>query len=740
MGRAERDRRQGVTFSDDGWTLVIAGDDSDREGWVGTILALSNGSIGVRGAIEERARASTFLAEAYEQSPIHYHERLHGFAERSDTRVPVAEPLGLRVLVDGVPVDFGAAEAVQTIRALDLRTGLLRRESCWRLADGRHLTIHAERIVPIDGTPVLLRRLRAELDGADVALDSFLGPAPRAIGQSDDPRIGVHLGSGGFQTEQADAGLIVERLPGSGIGVAAAQRSHQDDEWLVVATGFAAGAAASDALRAEAESRAERALRTGFDAALQGQHEAFAAFWDRAGVSIEGESETSAALRVNLFHLFTSAGRDGHSSAAAKGLTGEGYEGHYFWDTEAFMLPVLALIAPDVARAMLVYRFRTLDAARANARELDHASGALYAWRTIAGRECSAHYPSGSAQYHINAAIGFAIGFYAEASGDDDFLFAMGAEMLIETARLWLALGDWHADSFHIHGVTGPDEYTALVDDNWYTNRMAQKHLRLARRVADRMADAVPEQWASLSRKLVLGDGELERFSRAADALHLPYDVARDIDAQDASFLSKPRWDLAAAPKDRFPLLLHYHPMTLYRHQVCKQADLVLGMVLGGEEVSPERKRRVFDYYEPLTTHDSTLSASSFAILASEVGEHEAALRFFRDTTFVDLEDQHGNTDHGVHMASLAGSWLALVWGFGGFRPSGEGFGFRPQVPPGWTGYRFGMCWRGSELRVRVDREGACYEVVAGPALTFAHNGETVHIEAGRSWAMALAQ
>jgi alpha,alpha-trehalose phosphorylase len=279
-----------------------------------------------------------------------------------------------------------------------------------------------------------------------------------------------------------------------------------------------------------------------------------------------------------------------------------------------------------------------------------------------------------------------------------------------------------------------------LIDDNWYTNRMAQKHLRLARSVADRMAAAAPADWAELSARLALANEELEAFTRAADAMHLPYDSALDLDAQDASFLSKPRWDVAGTPEDRFPLLLHYHPMTLYRHQVCKQADLVLGMVLGGEEVSQARKRRVFDYYEPITTHDSTLSASSFAILASEVGHDAAALGFFRDTSFVDIEDQHGNTDHGVHMASFAGSWLALVWGFAGFRPAESGFGFRPKLPGTWTGYRFGMRWRGSELRVTVGPDGAHYEVVAGSALSFSHDGEAVRIEPGQSWTGALAR
>lgn len=738
--RGEKGRVSGgLEFGDDGWTVTIIGDNAAREGWAATLLALSNGTLGVRGTIEERAHATSFLAQAYEQTPIHYHERLAGFAERSDTRVPVAEPLGLRVTIDGEQVDFAAATIGDSRRTLDLRTGLSRRTTSWSLADGRTLDVTAERLVPIGGAPVLLRRLRAEARGARVALEPHLAPAPRPAGQSDDPRIGVNLGSGGFVRERADDSLVVERLPGSGIGVAAAQRVAAHEGWTHVVTAFAVGAEPSAALEAQANERADTHARAGFEAALEAQRAAFAAFWDRADIAIDGDARAAAALRLNLYHLFCSAGRDGLSSAAAKGLTGEGYEGHYFWDTEAFMLPVLAVLAPEVARAMLVYRYRTLDAARANARALNHNRGALYAWRTIAGRECSAHYPSGSAQYHINGAVAFAIGFYVDATGDDAFLAEMGAEMLVETGRLWLALGDWREERFHIHGVTGPDEYTALVDDNWYTNRMAQKHLRLAVEAARRLAEVAPDAWAALETRLGLREDELGEFARAADAMVLPYDAGRELDAQDASFLGKPRWDVAATPADRFPLLLHYHPMTLYRHQVCKQADLILGMVLGGEEVPLERKRRAFDHYEPITTHDSTLSASTFAILASEIGYADAALRFFHDTSFVDVDNQHGNTDHGVHMASLAGSWLALVWGFAGFRPSGDSFRLRPALPETWQGYRFGMRWRGSELRVEVSRGQVHYRLTAGPDLAFRHGDERIELGAGRSWTGLLA-
>jgi alpha,alpha-trehalose phosphorylase len=615
---------------------------------------------------------------------------------------------------------------------------VLRRETRWTLADGRILTVHAERLVPLDGRAVLVRRLRAEIDGATATLHPHLSPAPKGAGQSDDPRIGVNLASRGFETEHSEDALVVERLPGSGIGVAAIQRQRDEDGWLLVATGFAASRDPSDLLVAEAQTLAEAALADGFDRAVGAQSALLATFWAAADLDIAGQPRLTATLRTNLFHLFASAGRDGRSSAAAKGLTGEGYEGHYFWDTEAFMLPVLAVLAPDIARAMLVYRAATLEAAFANARALDHPRGALYAWRTIEGRECSAHYPSGSAQYHINAAIAFAVGCYVDATGDEAFLVEHGARILIEAARLWLVLGDWADGSFHLRGVTGPDEYTALIDDNWYTNRMAQKHLRLAVSAAARVAQAAPEAWAALTVQMALGADELAEFTRTADAMHLPYDTARDLDAQDASFLDKPRWEAANIPPAELPLLLHYHPMTLYRHQVSKQADIVLGMVLGGEQVSIDRKRRVFDHYEPITTHDSTLSAATYSILASEVGHEAAALRFFADTSLVDVDDRHGNTGHGVHMAAMAGSWMALVWGFAGFRPQGPDLRFRPTCPADWQGYSFGLAWQGTLVRVEVQRDGVTYRAVSGPDIVLGHHDAEIRLAAGESWTGAL--
>ncbi|MDT8450232.1 MAG: beta-phosphoglucomutase, partial [Wenzhouxiangellaceae bacterium] len=492
----------------------------------------------------------------------------------------------------------------------------------------------------------------------------------------------------------------------------------------------------SGKLRQDLERELDGAAGAGFET-LRAQQEAnLEPFWASAAAAVDGDPDAERALRFNLFHLFQSAARDGASGTAAKGLTGDGYEGHCFWDSEAFMLPVLALTAPDLALAALEFRHRTLDGARRHAREMNHARGALYPWRTIAGDECSGYYPSGSAQYHINAAIAWAIRFYVRATGDAGFLVRHGAEILFETARLWLEVGHFNANrsgAFCICEVTGPDEYSALVDNNFYTNRMARAHLLDAAAAWDRIHVEDPDAARALARTLALDESEVEQWRRAARAMYLPWDEALGIHAQDDGFLDKPVWDFANTPAAHYPLLLHYHPLTLYRHQVCKQADVVQALIMDGADIDRATKQRCFDYYQDVTTHDSTLSAGSFAILAAELDLPEAALAGFDETLNVDLDNLHGNTDHGAHMAAMAASWQCLAFGIAGLRLADEDLRVAPKLPARWRGWRLPLTWRGRRLRIDVDRDGAHYTLVDGAPMTLMHHDEQVALAPGRT-------
>ncbi|MBE7220532.1 MAG: glycoside hydrolase family 65 protein, partial [Caulobacteraceae bacterium] len=432
-----------------------------------------------------------------------------------------------------------------------------------------------------------------------------------------------------------------------------------------------------------------------------------AAFWRVADVQA-GDSALTRALRFNLLQLRQSAPHDGSGGLAAKGLTGEGYEGHVFWDSEAFALPVLALTAPERALSQLRFRAAALAQARAHARELNFATGALYPWRTIAGDEGSAYFPSGSAQLHLNADIAWAVRLYDRATGDDAFVLGEAAEMVWETARIWLEAGSFAprlGGAFRICGVTGPDEYSAIVDDDHFTNRMARLHLRYALELAERAgAGAAGAPCAE----------ERAAWARAADAMHLPVDAQLGVHPQDAVFLDKPEWRFREDEADR-PLLLHHHPLTLYRHQVLKQASVVQAHAMDPAGAGRAQKRRDLAYYEPRTAHDSTLSAAPHAVVAAAVGRHGRAIAFLRESALVDLDDLHGNAAHGLHMAAMAGGWQALAMGFAGLAvTAGGALAFLPQAPAQMPRYGFGLRWRGADLRVEVDGGEAAYGLAAG--------------------------
>jgi alpha,alpha-trehalose phosphorylase len=742
-----------------------------------TLFALSNGAVGVRGGFEESfsPTQASFVAGVWERAPIHYHEKLSGFAKNSDTRVPVADATPIRIRLDGVPIDPADGECLAFERTLDFRRGSVSRRLRWRAGNGAVFEVNAQRIVSIAQPGLMCIRWTLRLPEGEgrVTIESGIDGARTTEAQGDDPRVGVGAGLALRVTHvdaDADGARLAQRSNVSGIGVVCAQDHRVEglrfvgervegsrvwqvftpdverggvvtiEKYVVYAWTSPQAAVRDEDLYTSARVTLDAAMAAGTDALFEAQAKDYARFWDAAVIGIEGGEQArrdEQALRLNMFHLFQAANRDGTGGIAAKGVTGEGYEGHVFWDSETFVLPVFAFTAPELMKPSLVWRYRMLDRARSHAREMNHPRGALYPWRTIGGDECSSHYPSGSAQYHINAAVAFAVKLFAEASGDRAFLSEMGAEILTETARIWLQIGHFDVrrdGAFCIDTVTGPDEYTALIDNNYYTNRMAQLHLRYAVSTLRTLARDDPAAYTQLAHKIGLSDAEIDAWSVAADAMRLPHDEPLGIIAQDDTFLGKPVWDFFGTREDQYPLLLHFHPLTLFRHQVCKQADAVLALVLAGEDIDRATKRRSFDYYETVTVHDSTLSASTFAVLAAEVGLVDKAETYFRGTLRVDLDDLHGNTSHGAHMAAMAGSWHALAWGFGGLRVLADASGraqlkFDPVLPPSWSGYRFGVVWQGRRIDVAIDANGANY-TLRGEPLQIAHASETLTLDA----------
>jgi alpha,alpha-trehalose phosphorylase len=498
--------------------------------------------------------------------------------------------------------------------------------------------------------------------------------------------------------------------------------------------------ASAEELCGRAEWTMDRVLTQGFHQLLASQEQYMDDFWRRSDVRMKDISEPRTkrstveiqqAIRFNLFHILQASARAEQAGVPAKGLTGQAYEGHYFWDTEIYVLPFLIYTFPRIARNLLTFRYNMLPQARARARELGQR-GAMYPWRTINGEEASAYYAAGTAQYHINADIMYALRKYVQATGDEAFLRKYGAEMLVETARLWLDLGfysDAKGGKFCINGVTGPDEYAAVVNNNAYTNLMARENLRYAAEVVESLRTSEVEAYNALAQKTALDPSEVSAWSRAAESMYLPTDEAKRIILQDDNFLDREPWDFVNTPEDHYPLLLFYHPLNIYRTQVIKQADVILAMFLLGDAFPSEVKKNNFDFYDPLTTGDSSLSSCVEAIIAAQVGEMDKAFRYGMAALLMDLDDVGGNVKDGCHIASMGGTWMMLTYGFGGMRDEDGTLSFWPRRAPEENAtLRFPITYRGQLLEVEIGLDKVEYALREGERLVIRHEKEEIEL------------
>jgi alpha,alpha-trehalose phosphorylase len=751
-----------------------------------TIFAMANGYLGMRGCCEEGAPVfenGTYINGFFETWPIFYGEAAHGFAKEGQTIVNVTDTKIIKLFVDDEPFLLPDADLIDFERVLDMRAGTLDRSIVWELRSGKRVAVKSRRLVSYEhrhlaAISYAVTVLNAE---APVVISSEINnDADRRL-RSGDPRLHHFFKRRALvphahacrdrrvvlshKTERSGLRLVcgIDHLVASDCPVSVRSECSEQEgkvvfSWqakpgaTVTITKFMAYCTSATLKFAELNNSVgrilDRTLSGGFEDLLAGQRRHLDDFWHRSDVRIEenvAESqhhvgELQQALRFNLFHIFQAAFRVGDMGIPAKGLTGQAYDGNYFWDTEAYVLPFLIHTYPHLARNLLDFRYRMLEKARQRAREVNE-SGALFPWRTIDGEEASAYYAAGTAQYHINGDIMYALQNYVEVTGDEDFLFEKGAEMLAETARMWYGLGFFsgrRGGKFCIHGVTGPDEYTTVVDNNLYTNLIARNNLSYAVTTLERLKQRREDLFEDLADKINLAADEIDNWRRAADRIYLPYDEELKIHPQDDTFLYKKVWDFDNTPADRYPLLLHYHPLVIYRQQIIKQADVALAMVRLGDQFSLEQKRRNFDYYDPLTTGDSSLSVCIQSILAQEVGYHDKALEYAHYAALMDLDNLEGNVREGCHIASLAGSWMLCVHGFAGLREYGGRLSFNPRLPKGLKSLQFPLSVRGCVLEVEIKAQAATYRLREGEQLTFQHWEQEITLSEGESRSIHL--
>jgi alpha,alpha-trehalose phosphorylase len=726
-----------------------------------TIFHNANGYIGIRSNFEEgyapgvNGIRGSYINGFYDVTEMKQAEKLCGLVEEKQIMLNVADTQGIRLFIDGEEFGLWNGGILEGSRTLDMDKGFTERRVLWRSPKGKEAEIVIRRVASFTRLPLFLidYSVRAvnfsgvlrfvSTHRGDVLNYSAPGD-PRVAAESarcltpvradieggasfvssDTVRSGLRVCTGVTHALTADGAEPDRDAPAVISADTVVRRCGHGAETEITAAvergrtvRLVKYSVFTDSLRyADCEKQARRELREaageGPEHVYRAQESRLADFWDKAFLEIEGDEKLNTAVRYNMYQLLQSAGRDAHCGIPAKGLSGEGYEGHYFWDTEMYIEPFFTLTVPEISGNFISYRYAALDEARKNARILGHRQGALFPWRTITGRECSGYFPSGTAQYHINGDIAWSVVSYYLATGDFDFIAEKGAEIVFECARLWLDAGSWHKGRFEIHGVTGPDEYTCMVNNNYFTNLSAKFNLYWAARFYAMLEDS--GRLENLVRKIDLKAEEIGGFKKAEQAMYLPYDEELGINPQDDSFLSKKKWSLADTPKEDFPLLLHYHPLHLYRHQVCKQADAVLAHFIFEDAQSEETIRNSFLYYEGITTHDSSLSTCIFSIAASKLGFHEKAYNYFGDSAMLDLYNTHGNTRDGIHTANMGGVWMAIVYGFAGLRIREPGLSFNPRLPDKWRACRFRITYRDSRIQVEMTRTETTFRLIKG--------------------------
>lgn len=727
-----------------------------------TLFHNANGYLGVRSDFEEgypddfQSIRGEYINGFYDFAEMKQAENLHGLTEEKQIMLNVADTQGITLALGGEPFSMFGGTVLESSRTLDMERGVTERRVVWRSPAGKEAEIVVTRMASFELLPLFTieYRVKALNFGGELLFRSTHIGSVLNYCEPGDPRLASeamqHLIPEEAQWTEDGCSVVVSHTAKSGLSAASAvknlfskpARVRQKAQNSTAAQEFRAevgeGETVSlvkytvlcDSVRyPDCRGEALRLLRAAAAEPLSRRYEAqedyLRRFWETGAVHIRGDEELNGAIAYDLYQLIQSVGKDPHSSVAAKGLSGEGYEGHYFWDTEMYIEPYFLLTRPGIARNLIEYRYTTLDAARENARLLGHKRGALYPWRTIMGRECSGYFPSGGAQYHIDGDVAYSVVSYYLVTGDLDFIARCGAEIVFETARLWLDAGNYSGGKFRINCVTGPDEYTCLVNNNYYTNVIARHNLAWAVRFYRLLGER--GLLAPIADKLGLTEDEIGEFRKAAELMYLPYDEKLDINPQDDSFLTKEKWNLSATPRGEFPLLLHYHPLCLYRFQVCKQADTVLAHFVLEDGQKLSTMRNSYAYYEGITTHDSSLSSCIFGIMASRLGMPEKAYAYFGESLRMDLLDTHSNTKDGIHTANMGGAYMAIVYGFGGLRVKEDGLHLAPALPKQWEGYDFKLCLGDALIRVDVNRDSGELTLLSGaPKRLFLYGRERV--------------
>ncbi len=723
-----------------------------------TIFHNANGYIGIRSNFEEgypdnyQSIRGAYINGFYDLTPVAQAENLYGLTHEKQTMLNIHDVQEIQLMVGGEKFSMFSGTVLKSMRRLDMKKGITERSVLWRSPQGKTVKIDITRMTSFALLPLFTIEYHVrsiDFSGEVKLRSSHIGKAMNYY-STNDPRVAgdhiQHLVPDEAFFADKNTSVILSHTLHSNLSVTTVVRNvlsrksriknrlyensaaqdfllklDKGEEVVLIKYAVFCDSIRYPDCRKKAQKIMNKATASPVKKWYYLQERYLKQFWDTGAVVIKGNEKLSNAITYGLYQLIQSVGKDPYSNVPAKGLSGEGYEGHYFWDTEMYVEPYFLLTHTEIARNLILYRYRTLKEARENARILGHGKGVLYPWRTITGKECSGYFPSGSAQYHINGDIAYSVINYYLVTRDLGFMADYGAEILFETARLWINIGSYYQGSFRICCVTGPDEYTCLVNNNYYTNVLAKHNLKWAAKIYDILKKN--EKIAPVAEKIHITESEIQEFREASQHMYLPYNEKLDINPQDDSFLMKKKWPFSKNDFKEYPLLMHYHPLCLYRHQICKQADTVLAHFILEDEQKFSTMKHSFQYYEKITTHDSSLSSCIFCIMASRFGMSEKAYQYFGNSAELDLKNLQGNTKDGIHVANFGGVYMAVVFGFAGLRIKEDGFHLAPALPKEWKGYEFKLRNAGGLFDLMVTDKSVNIKVLSGiPQKIFVYN------------------
>lgn len=752
-----------LRFEPHDWTVEESTFSEETNKFQETIFCLGNGYLGIRGVFEEgyygfvgNTIPGTVINGIYEYHDLHHIWARPGFPTRQHSIINQPEAFQAHLYIDNERILMNTSQVSDYKRVLDMRHGILSREYTYTSQSGARVALQFERFVSLAdrNTAVMKIALTPEQD-CELRVDSRLDGQVKATGYRNETFGYYIMDEFNCGAPKSDDGIIsvTNHIKRAGFTISTAQADCMDGITPTISTDgdYCSGHLYTIAAKAGTtytlykticyntdrdcenpesfvRTLATKQLERGYEALYNEQSLAWEAFWDEAGIELSGDTAILQGIRFALFHLNQGAGRDGITNISANCLTGCSYSGWTFWDTEIFMAPMFLYTQPEVARQLLIYRYNTLEKSKERARQMDD-QGALFSWSTINGEECAWIFEAATAQYHINMDIYYGIEKYMQVTHDEDFIVNYGAEILFEISKCLAHRGsfiDHKNGQFCINGVCGPDEYSPIVNNNCYTNWLCRKMFYYTLENAQMLRERYPDKYKELLHKCEVDDAELALWKRAADNMYIPYDEGLQLYLQDDSILDRDPIDIESIPVEKLPLLNHLHPLNLWRYRVIKQADIVLLIYLCSEDFSLDMKRRIFDFYEPLTIHDSSLSAGIHSIVATEIGYTDEAYGYFRQAARMDLDNVNRNTDIGVHSACMGSVWLILTGGFAGMRQNNGVHHFAPFIPTQWDSYSFNLRFDNAHIKVHVTQDKVYYTLLDGSQAHFFHRGQEV--------------